>query len=328
MISVIVPVYNVEAYIEQCINSILKQAYSDLEILLIDDGSPDRCGLICDKYAEIDKRIRVFHTDNRGLSSARNLGLSKAVGDYIAFVDSDDWIEPDMYGTLLSRLEETYADVCICGYFSDSASASKIHSFEEVTYNNRESFEALINGKIISYAWNKLYRKTAIEGLLFPMGKYYEDNEFFCNALSRSNIIAGVSSPKYHYRQRNNSISKNHAAKNLVDYADACLYRYNFFKKQYTDLFHEKEEVAKKSVSVGIARVWRWWHKCQPDEKQSYGRKIKELVQFSRDNLPLFGYASWPIYLRMSTLFMHSSSRFSFAVLYYLNMLFQKKIQD
>lgn len=104
MISIIVPVYNVELYIHQCIDSIISQTYRDIEILLIDDGSTDKCGNICDEYARIDPRIRVFHTQNKGLSAARNLGLREAKGDYIGFVDSDDWIEPNMFEVLLQQL--------------------------------------------------------------------------------------------------------------------------------------------------------------------------------------------------------------------------------
>ena len=102
-ISVVIPIYNVEKYIERCIDSVLNQTYMNLEIILVDDGSPDRCGEICDNYAQIDKRIRVIHKENGGLSSARNAGLRIATGDYISFVDSDDWIEPHMYETLLKN---------------------------------------------------------------------------------------------------------------------------------------------------------------------------------------------------------------------------------
>ena len=114
MISIIVPVYKVEPYIHQCIRSILNQTYRDIEILLIDDGSTDKCGEICEEYARIDSRIQVFHTENKGLSAARNLGLMEAKGEYIGFVDSDDWIEPDMYESLLRQLGESEADISAC----------------------------------------------------------------------------------------------------------------------------------------------------------------------------------------------------------------------
>ena len=120
MISVIVPVYKVEPYLRQCVDSILGQTYRDIEVLLIDDGSPDRCGEICEEYAGKDARVRVFHTENNGLSSARNLGLREAKGEYIGFVDSDDWIDPDMYEILLRRIEESGTNVSVCGVRSES----------------------------------------------------------------------------------------------------------------------------------------------------------------------------------------------------------------
>jgi glycosyltransferase involved in cell wall biosynthesis len=119
MISVIIPIYNVEPYLRECIDSIRNQTYQDLDIILINDGSQDKCGEICEDYAKKDTRIRVFHTGNKGLSAARNLGLREAVGEYIGFVDSDDWIEPDMYEILLRRIEETGTSISTCGVWTE-----------------------------------------------------------------------------------------------------------------------------------------------------------------------------------------------------------------
>ena len=119
MISIIVPVYNVESYLRKCLDSILAQTYRDLEILVVDDGSTDGSGAICDEYAGKDDRIKVFHTENKGLSCARNLGLDSANGDWIGFVDSDDWIELDMYEVLLRKAEKTGADVVECGVYEE-----------------------------------------------------------------------------------------------------------------------------------------------------------------------------------------------------------------
>ncbi len=129
MISVIVPVYNVEPYLAGCLDSILSQTYRDLEILLIDDGSTDRGGTICDEYAAKDPRIRVFHTENRGLSAARNRGLDEAKGEYVGFVDSDDRIDPDMFEYLLEAAERTGADVTECGVFVEYPTGE--HSADE-----------------------------------------------------------------------------------------------------------------------------------------------------------------------------------------------------
>ena len=119
LVSVIVPVYKVEFYLSECIESILKQTYQNLEIILVDDGSPDDCGSICDKYAQQDKRIKVFHKNNEGLSEARNYGIERATGDYLSFVDSDDWIEPDMFETLVSVVVVNDSDIVCCGYYRE-----------------------------------------------------------------------------------------------------------------------------------------------------------------------------------------------------------------
>lgn len=137
-ISVIVPVYKVERYIRQFIESIIHQTYLDIEILLIDDESPDRCGEICDEYARIDKRIRVFHTDNKGLSVARNLGLHEAKGEYIGFVDPDDWIEPDIYEILLQRLNETGADICAYELWRETHYGCQCGENVQTSFCNRE----------------------------------------------------------------------------------------------------------------------------------------------------------------------------------------------
>ena len=124
MISVIVPIYKVEPYLRKCVESILNQTYRDLEILLIDDGSPDRCGEICDGFEKKDSRVRVFYTENRGVSAARNLGLREAKSDLIGFVDSDDWIEPDMYEALYTVLNDREADLSVCGLFDEYPAAT------------------------------------------------------------------------------------------------------------------------------------------------------------------------------------------------------------
>ncbi|MBO7334370.1 MAG: glycosyltransferase, partial [Lachnospiraceae bacterium] len=117
LISVIVPVFEVEKYLKECIESILNQTYTNLEIILVDDGSPDKCGEICEEYAKTDNRIIVIHHENKGLSSARNRGLDIATGDYIGFVDSDDKIAPDMFEILLNNLKQYDADISICGFY-------------------------------------------------------------------------------------------------------------------------------------------------------------------------------------------------------------------
>ena len=322
MVSVIVPVYKVAPYLRQCIESIQSQTYRNLEILLIDDGSPDECGKICEEYKEQDKRIRVFHTENKGLSSARNVGIQSATGNYIGFVDSDDWIEPDMYEVLLRELKE--ADISVCGYDSG---AQRVQLMEAV-YIGADALRALVDDKFNNNVWNKLYRRKLFEGVLFPEDRNYEDVAVMHRIVDRAKAIAVESSVLYHYRIRPESITKTFTAKNLLDYADSKFSRYNFFRDERPELFEEKKVELLLLTTNGISKVWRWWYGCSAEEKRQYSGRIKEMHQFTRENIPLFGYRSWPISMRLSAIFMHSSSNLSFAVLYVLNQIFRKLWPD
>lgn len=321
MISIIVPVYKVEPYLRQCVDSILNQTYRDIEVLLIDDGSPDRCGEICDEYEMQDERVRVFHTENRGLSAARNLGLAEAKGEYIGFVDSDDWIEPDMYEVLLRRMRETGADIGVCGLWFESGSTSYPSRISEAIYKGTDSLKALLDRKISNHAWNKLYRRTVFDFVSFPEGWNHEDIATMHRFLNEARIVAVIPDPEYHYRQRSDSITKTHSVKNLVAYANAYMDRYGFLKAKQPSVFSDKNDEIIYATAVGISRLWRWWHGCLEEEKRQYENRIIELAVFSRTNYPLFGYRTWPPYLRISAVFMHSRSVASFAVLYWLNQM-------
>ena len=176
MISVIVPVYNVEPYLRKCLDSIVGQTYRELEILVIDDGSTDGSGKICDEYEERDDRIKVFHTENRGLSAARNLGLNNANGDLIGFVDSDDWIEPTMYELLLKRSEETGADVSCCGFYLHYSDHFTTHplSSSQIVYEGEKIVTVAMEGsECRHYVWNKIYKKTLFDNCRFPEGMLF-----------------------------------------------------------------------------------------------------------------------------------------------------------
>ena len=261
MISVIVPVYKVEPYIHQCVDSILKQTYKDLEIILIDDGSPDRCGDICDEYERKDKRVRVFHTENRGLSAARNLGLREATGEYIGFVDSDDWIEPEMYEVLLRRLEETGADVSVCGMWYEYADKSIKLACSEAVYDPCQAIRALILGEITNHVMNKLWtRKTALI-LQFPEGRVYEDIFTVYKMFLWSERIVTVSRVMYRYKQRKGSIARTYPMQNLIDYWDAIYERYEFLRTNCKEIVENKIELElRKQCAIAIARTWRWFY--------------------------------------------------------------------
>ncbi len=329
MISVIVPVYKVAPYLRQCIESIINQTYRNLEILLIDDGSPDECGEICEEYKERDHRVRVFHTENHGLSAARNLGLQYAKGEYIGFIDSDDWIEPEMYELLLRKLREAEYDIIVYGYNVISKKKTTVWKPVETVFDHDDALIFLINEKINNTVWNKLYSKELLQrskedGVLFPEGKNYEDVAAMHRIVDNAKSVAIMSETLYHYRIRPGSITKTYTAKNLIDFADTRLDRYYYFKNEHPKLYEEKKEKLLLLAVNGISKVWRWWYGCKPEEKQEYDNRIKGLLAFTKDNVPLFGYCSWPTSMRLSALFMHSNSNLSFAILYALNQIYRK----
>lgn len=220
LISIIVPIHKVEPYLEQCVNSIINQTYKNLEIILVDDGSPDNCPAICDSYATKDPRIRIIHKQNGGLSSARNAGLSIATGEYIGYVDSDDFIEPAMYSTLLEILEKDLgAGAVACRFNLVENGKIKNHtSTAQIKEGTRISGDDLIKeGLFCCYTiavWNKLYRREVIEGIKFVEGRNGEDTIYhyqMCKSLKKKNLaLVYTNACLLNYRKDNpNSICNN-----------------------------------------------------------------------------------------------------------------------
>lgn len=312
MISVIVPVYNVEPYLAKCLDSILSQTYRDLEILIIDDGSTDGCGQICDEYAKTDSRISVFHIENRGLAAARNYGLDHASGAYIGFVDSDDWIESDMYECLMKRAEETGADVVECGYVLEFATASEKRQAVDQTVVGRDAIEALISGKIKEQVWNKLWKRYLFENVSFPEGRNYEDIATVYK-LIRDARVTGTDRFLYHYVQRKTAISHSHDLNNLVDYWSVHRERYEDLKDRVSE-----ESLAKllQKCAIAITRTWAWYLKSEKAPSQ-----ITEIQTFVREHYSCFGSKKWSLQLRAGIFWARFNSSFSFAVAYFLNQM-------
>lgn len=232
LISIIVPVYNVENYVAECITSLINQTYRNIEILLVDDGSTDKSGQICDSFAN-DDRIRVFHTKNAGVSAARNYALDRARGDYIGFADSDDRAEPEMFETLLRCAEKSGADIAVCDYdleYTDGIkSPDRPRMYVEVS--GREDVAAVFYkyGIIHCCVWNKLFRREFFEdGFRFPVGLICEDQHLITKMLDFGGKIARTPEILYHYRQRRSSIVHNVSFKNAADY---FVLRYERYKK-------------------------------------------------------------------------------------------------
>lgn len=204
LISIIVPVYNMEKYLERCMNSILKQTYTCLEIILVDDGSTDGSAHQCDLYAQKDNRVKVVHKENGGLSDARNAGLAVATGTYIGYVDSDDWIEPDMYERMYQACVENHAQLAVCRYAQEYKDKTVLGgSGEVVPLEQKELLSVYLCGHesyvIYNSVWSKLFHRDLVEGVLFPKGRNSEDIMYTTRAFCKLDRAVYLDSCLYHY---------------------------------------------------------------------------------------------------------------------------------
>lgn len=247
LISVIIPVYNVEKYLRRCLDSVIAQTYQKLEIICVDDGSIDDSGKICDQYAVRDARIKVIHQENQGLSAARNRGLDAAEGEYIAFVDSDDYILEDMYKKMLDKLLNYNVDLCVCQWqyeFSDGRQVVKRKNIDPTIYGRKASLEFARflymgnyeNGVVVA-AWNKLYRRVLLDKIRFE-GRIHED-EAFCERIMAKNISVYVMEEQFYvYAQNGDSLTNKPFSANKFFFLDTLAERRELFK---SDAFIRQE---------------------------------------------------------------------------------------
>lgn len=234
-ISIIVPVYKVEPYLRKCIDSILNQTFKDFELILVDDGSPDRCGEICGEYAKRDSRIVVIHKENGGLASARNVGLDIAKGDYIGFVDSDDWIEHDMYELLYKICINYNCDIANCSskiFFKNKTVINGGHQL--IIHSRAEAMEVMLRGELYDeVVWTKLIKRELLKDIRFKSGIIYEDTDFTYKVMDKAERVGCIGEAKYNYIKRENSIM-DRAVKNVR--IDAVLIydeMYRFMDQKY-----------------------------------------------------------------------------------------------
>ena len=235
-ITVIVPVYKVEQYLHKCVDSILSQSFRDFDLVLVDDGSPDSCPAICDEYAAKDRRVKVIHKQNGGLSDARNAGIDWAMehsdSEWLAFVDSDDYIHPDYLKSLFNTAQEESADLVICDFarVNDQEEIIEYHTdfFDLSTSDKSEIFECLSNNWRIVTAVNKLYAKSIFVNLRFPFGKIHEDEYVIHQVLWKSTRVAFIHRELYYYRFREDSIMANESSASKLDGFEAAILQYEF----------------------------------------------------------------------------------------------------
>lgn len=246
LISIVVPVYNVEKYLKKCILSLCNQTYENIEILLIDDGSTDNSAIICDEAEKNDDRIKVLHKTNQGLSSARNEGIKLASGNFIAFVDSDDYIENDMMELLYKNIMMYDAEISACGYIMlyNDRNVVISNNNKVVVYKKIEALEKMFLKNDIGMIFcNKLFKKDLFENIEFPLYKNFEDINTMYKIINKADKIVYDPSPKYYYLQRNDSINgrnfKNKKFNNKIyDLYDATCEVYEFIKKYYSEILY------------------------------------------------------------------------------------------
>ncbi|MED3820740.1 glycosyltransferase [Priestia aryabhattai] len=243
-ISIIVPVYNVEKYLQRCIKSLIEQTYKNIEIILVNDGSTDGCKEVCESYKKIDSRIILINKENGGLSSARNVGLDAATGEYLAFVDSDDWISTNMYEVLMKLAEQHDADISECSYlktpseepFTNSEIQNK-HTPVIIVKNNLEASLLHFENKWFQQVvWNKLYRRNLFHKVRFPIGKVHEDEFITYKLIYESKKLVSTTQKLYFYFERSNSIMGKGFSLKTLDRLEAFDEKERFFKDKSSHL--------------------------------------------------------------------------------------------
>lgn len=268
LISVIVPVYNVAEYLPKCVDSILAQTYENLEIILVEDGTKDSSGMICDEYAKKDSRIKVIHKENGGLSSARNAGMDIARGEYFGFVDSDDWIEPETYETLMALTLKYDADlVCAGRYDVDGATGKRTIGLCPKKEESISPMEML--GRVFTWdgcdsaAWDKLYRRHLFDTIRYPLGMYSEDIAIFYKLMEKANRVALCDKPLYNYLHRENSITTARLSEKTFHYPGHTEIIYPYIREHHPEIekqarFLRVRGIAYAMMSIDLAGKAAW----------------------------------------------------------------------
>jgi len=286
LISVIVPVYNVRSYLEKCFESIAGQNYRNLEIILVDDGSTDGSGELCEELARRDSRVRVIHKKNGGLGSARNAGIDAARGEILNFVDSDDWIEPGMYDTLTEIMHREDAQIIACGikkvsetgevsYYQDNLEERRVYTREEAL------IELPKNERLSNSMCNKLFRRETIQGLHINEQIFYEDNPFTPQCFARADKIAYTAEPFYCYFERTGSISRKEFSVREFDRVTADRMRLDF----YHEHFPQCESAAAIAYIGSGLKVYYQSRGCQEAKEQRAQLKeeLKRTIRYYPD---------------------------------------------
>lgn len=281
-ISVIVPVYKVEAYLHKCLDSIAGQTYPHLEVILVDDGSPDGCGAICDTYAAKDRRFRVIHKDNGGVASARNAGLTAATGKWIGWVDPDDWIERDMYQYLMEKAQQHKAEMAVCGVRELFAKEVCLTVFEQEHCLDGECLMGFfLSGRLHYGPCNKLYRRELWEGIRFPDYRMAEDFAVMWRLVDRCRAAVVLPELKYNYSHRPGSIVFSPSFEKQMDVYHATKECYDALVPKWPQF----EELMAERCVVSARQLWCGFSGCPRERRKAMADEIDEISRFCRPHI-------------------------------------------
>lgn len=283
-ISIIVPIYNLEQYLPKCIDSILAQTFTNFELILINDGSTDRSGKICDDYAKIDDRVIVFHKENGGIASSRNAGLELAKGRYIGFVDNDDYINKFMFETLYKHATENFSDIVVCDFLKvgedQGVSMDKIEDYKVEDLNNIEALHQLYTANHLTFIcpWNKLYKREIFEGIKFELNYISDDETVAHKLLYKSTKITYIHKKLYYYVQRNESLSNQTFNIKKIDMVYALKGREAFFRE------HQLDELHQKAIKHFMEKFF-WYYYLVKKELVNVDKELKDLKRTFDESL-------------------------------------------
>ena len=321
-ISIIIPVYNTEKYLAQCLDSVVNQCRENIEIILIDDGSTDKSGAICDEYAKRDPRIKVLHTTNNGLSAARNKGISVANGKWIAFLDSDDWLEEHYFRTIETAINTYQADIISFGYYEDYRNKAISRPICEVLEEN-VSREQYVRKKNYNNAiWNKVYKRDLFSVIRFPEGYNYEDVIVSFEILDKCKRLVCVPDLLIHYRRRKSSIVTSYDLKDLVDCWSSNIERLTKFGTKSPE--YKTESV--KGCVVAAASVWCWdggVFRKQQAVRKNYSAQYKEIQMFASNNMSQIREGEYSLFCKVMVPLLRYDNSIVHSILYCFNRLYR-----
>lgn len=291
LISVIVPIYNVEKYLARCVDSIVNQTYKNLEIIFVDDGSPDRCPQMCDDYAEKDSRIKVVHKKNGGLSDARNAGIAVATGEYISFIDSDDYVSDDFFECLLDVMNKENSDIAECSvvkFYEDNRFDEFIDDLSVKTYDTQDAMSALIaENPFHQHVWNKLYKTELVKDIPYAVGKLNEDEFWTYRVFGRANKVARLNKTMYYYFQRNSSIMGVGYNIRRLDALEGKANRQKYIENNFPDLSTQAKIDLYGSCMFAYQSVLKFMSGAEKKKALELIRKYRKMYNLSFDEIKL-----------------------------------------